>query len=195
MADIGKNEVALTNVTAKNIVGRDSFDNSLSIINQHESSSYIKDLYEKFEVERNSDPELKDLCEELSILNTQVQNEEVVGLENKLKAGGQIDYYITYATELKDKFYRKLMINAQYSLAAQEINTHLLTKVKRTFRMEIFPLLCNKEPLSFIEQVITERIIIPVRTELGLNLFKYTDEDISGMIFFLTGTCHLKWCA
>ena len=61
--------------------------------------------------------------------------------------------------------------------------------------MEIYTLICNNETESKIQAVIAERIINPVKTELGLNLFKYDEDDIMGMIFFLTGNCHIKWTA
>lgn len=59
--------------------------------------------------------------------------------------------------------------------------------------MEVYTLICNNAPQENIDKLITERIINPVKQELGINLFKYDEEDIMGMIFFLTGNCHIKW--
>lgn len=50
--------------------------------------------------------------------------------------------------------------------------------------MEIYTLICNNEPEEKINYLITERIINPVKADLGINLFRYTEDDIMGMIFF-----------
>ncbi|NNU33699.1 hypothetical protein HK413_05235 [Mucilaginibacter sp. S1162] len=190
MAD---NEVSVSNSKiGDKLVGRD--DNSLNFTNQYSGSAYLEDLYLKFEVEKNANPELKALCDELNFLNTQVQNEKVIGLEAKLIAGNK-QPIVDYALELKQKFYMKLMRTSQYSMVAQDINIYILSKIKRTFIMEIFTMICAGESELKINMLIAERIINPVKTDLGINLFKYTEEDIMGMIFYLTGNCHIKWAS
>ena len=171
--------------------GRD--DNSLNIKNTYERSSYLHDLYEKFQQEMEADPGLKAICKELDYFNSQIENDEMIGLENKLLAGGKLPMIIQYAKYTKEKFHKKLMLTSQYSVVAQDINVYILSKIHRGFMMEIYTLICNDEPESKIQAVITERIINPVKAELGLNLFKYDEDDIMGMIFFLTGNCHIKW--
>ena len=173
-----------------NFIGRD--DRSLTIKSSYSASLYLDDLYNQFELEKSKNKELKDLCDELSFLNTQVQNEKVIGLEAKLIAGNR-KAILDYALDLKQKFYMKLMKTSQYSIIAQDINIYILSKIKRTFIMEIFTLICEGESEQKINMLINERIITPVKTDLGINLFKYTEEDIMGMIFYLTGNCHIKW--
>jgi len=58
---------------------------------------------------------------------------------------------------------------------------------------EIYSLICQNESEEKINLLITERIIKPVQEDLGINLFRYNEDDIMGMIFFLTGNCHIKW--
>ena len=171
-------------------VGRD--DKSLNFTSQYSASAYLDDLYNKFEKEVSENSELRALCEELSFLNTRVQNETVIGLEAKLIAGNKAAI-VDYALELKERFYMKLMKKSQYSQVAQDINIHILSKIKRTFIMEVFTLICEGATEREVNMVIAERIIEPVKAELGVNLFKYTEEDIMGMIFYLTGNCHIKW--
>ncbi|CAM4339388.1 hypothetical protein EWU23_10555 [Cytophagaceae bacterium 50C-KIRBA] len=173
--------------------GRD--DNSFNISNTYERSFYLHDLYEKFQKEMEADKELKVICEDLDYLNSQVENEEMIGLENKLIAGAKPPMIIRYAKYTKEKFHKKLMLTSQYSVVAQDINVYILSKIHRGFMMEIYTLICNNEDESKIQAAIAERIINPVKAELGLNLFKYDEDDIMGMIFFLTGNCHIKWTA
>lgn len=190
MAD---NDVSVndTNIGGK-FTGRD--DNSLTISNTYERSAYLQNLYDKFQEEKKNNPELKELCEELDYFNSQLDNEEEMGLENKLTAGNR-EKIISYAKSVKEKFHKKLMKTSQYSSVAQDINVYILTKVRRGFMMEVYTLICNNESEEKINLFIAERIINPVKAELGLNLFKYDEDDIMGMIFFLTGNCHLKWTA
>lgn len=174
-------------------IGRD--DNSLYFSNTQERSSYLQDLYEKFQKEMEADPELKDICKELDYFTSQVEDDEMIGLESKLIAGNKLPMIIKYAKYAKEKFHKKLMLTTQYSLVAQDINVYILSKIHRSFMMEIYTLICKDESESKIQALITERIINPVKADLGLNLFKYDEDDIMGMIFFLTGNCHIKWSA
>lgn len=172
-----------------NFTGRD--DNSLNINNRYERSTYLQDLYDKFQKEKSENPELKEFCEELDYFNSIIDG-NVLGLEEKLRLGGR-EKLLHYAFDLKDRFHRKLFKTSQYSLVAQDINVYLLTKVRRGFIMEIYTLICNNESEEKINMLIAERIIRPVQADLGINIFKYNEEDIMGMIFFLTGNCHIKW--
>jgi hypothetical protein len=189
---MAENEVSLTdsNVGGK-FTGRD--DHSLIISNTYERSIYLDDLYEKFQKEKETNQELREICEELDYFNSQIENEELMGLENKLTAGNKPKAIIDYAKSVKEKFHKKLIKTSQYSAVAQDINVYILSKVRRSFMTEVYTLISNGESEAKINTLITERIINPVKTELGVNLFKYDEDDIMGMIFFLTGNCHLKW--
>ena len=138
-----------------------------------------------------SNPEFRELCEELDYLNSVIDN-DVIGLEKKLENGGR-EKLLDYALDVKDRFHRKLMKTSQYSAIAQDINVFLLTKVRSSFMREIYTLICQNESEERINFLITERIIKPVQEDLGINLFRYNEDDIMGMIFFLTGNCHIKW--
>jgi len=174
------------------LTGRDKYHYDFS--SRHEQTTYLKDLYQKFEKEKIDNPSFKDVCEELNYYITQHGNEEIIGLENKLIAGNRQDL-LRYAIEAKERFHKKLMSSSQYSIIAQDINVHILAKVKTAFVMEVYSLIIEGKPSATINLLIRERIIAPVMEELGINIFKYTEEDIMGMIFFLTGNCHIKWAA
>ncbi|MFZ4929565.1 ABC-three component system protein [Chryseobacterium sp. Mn2064] len=172
------------------LVGRDSYK-TYNYNYSNSSSTYIQDLYQRYEKEKKENPGFKDFCDELDYYNS-VIDEQVIGLEEKLRQGGR-ERILFYALTVKDAFHRKLLQNSQLSVIAQEINIYLLAKVRRGFMMEIYGLICDGAPEEKINQLITERIIKPVQDDLGINLFRYTEDDIMGMIFFLTGNCHIKW--
>ena len=191
MADNNDVKIEDSNVGG-NLAGRDYNDKSVSITNNyHSRSTYLQDLYRRYEEEKISNPEFKELCEELDYLNSVIDN-EVIGLEKKLENGGR-EKLLDYALDVKDRFHRKLMKTSQYSLIAQDINVYLLAKVRSSFMREIYTLICQNESDEKINLLITERIIKPVQEDLGINLFRYNEDDIMGMIFFLTGNCHIKW--
>lgn len=187
----GNNKVNIDDSTIEGkVVGRD--DKSLNITYSNSSrATYLQDLYERYEKEKKQNPEFKKLCEELDYFNS-ILDGDIMGLEEKLKQGGR-EKLISYALEVKERFHKKLMKTSQYSEIAQDINIYLLTKVRRGFLMEIYGLICNNESEEKINILIRERIIKPVQDDLGINLFRYNEDDIMGMIFFLTGNCHLKW--
>lgn len=189
MGDKNKVSVQDTTVDGK-LVGRD--DNSTNFITSYERSIYLEKLYEEFQKEKETCPELKGLCADLDYLNSQVENDKVIGLEEKLRAGGR-ERILDYATRMKEKFHKKLILTSQYSNAAQDVNVYILSKVQRGFMMDVYTLICNNESEAKIDSMIDEKIIQPVKAELGINLFKYDEGDIMGMIFFLTGNCHIKW--
>jgi uncharacterized membrane-anchored protein len=170
--------------------GRDK--NIYNFPTKQAQTAYVKDLYKRFEKEKRENPEFKDICEELNYYISQNGKEGIIGLENKLEAGNR-HILVRYAKEVKEQFHKKLLKVSQYSLVAQDINVHILAKVRSAFVMEIYSLILEGKSQESINLLIRERIINPIMTELGINIFKYTEDDIMGMIFFLTGNCHIKW--
>ncbi|MEQ9062775.1 MAG: hypothetical protein RIE58_01265 [Vicingaceae bacterium] len=175
------------------LTGRDKIDNrSLNINTIYERSAYLQELYEKFEEEKKTNPGLQELCDDLDYFNSRIEDEEIQGLDAKLIAGNR-EKILKHATRWKEKFHMKLIKTSQYSKVAQDINVHILTKVERSFMMDVYTMICNDESEETINALIDEKIIKPVMADLGINLFKYDEGDVMGMIFFLTGNCHIKW--
>ncbi|MFT7035108.1 MAG: hypothetical protein ACI8Q1_003110 [Parvicella sp.] len=193
---MAESDITVSNASVGgDFTGRDKIeDKSLTINTSYGRSVYLEDLYNKFDKEKNSNPGLQELCEQLDYFNSKIEGEEIEGLEAKLTAGNR-QKLIRYATRCKEKFHMKLMKTSQYSQVAQDINVHILTKVERSFVMHIYTLICNDESEEKINTLIDEKIIKPVMSDLGINLFKYDEADVMGMIYFLTGNCHIKWTA
>jgi hypothetical protein len=187
--NISNNETSIqdSSIDGK-VVGRDDY--SLTINTSYEQrSKYLEDLYEKAQREISENKELREFCEDFDYINS---GKDVIGLEEKLKNGNR-ENLIDWAKETKEMFHKKLFKSAQLSFSAQQINAYILSNIKRTFIEEVYVLICNNTPQEQINMVITERIIKPIKAELGINLFQYNDADIQGMIYFLTGNCHIKW--
>ncbi|MDR1544303.1 MAG: hypothetical protein LBS50_07875 [Prevotellaceae bacterium] len=170
------------------VVGRDDYSFIINT-NYEQRSKYLENLYEKVQKEISENKELREFCEDFDYLSS---DKDVIGLEEKLK-NGKRENLIDWAKETKERFHKKLFKYAQLSLSAQQINAYILSNIKRTFIEEVYVLICNNTPQEQINTLITERIVKPVKAELGINLFQYNDVDIQGMIYFLTGNCHIKW--
>ena len=150
-------------------------------------------LIEEYKKEQVSNPNFNEIIVELDrYLNpVKSENQNIIGLENKLK-NGQFDDYIEDAIEFKDIFCKKV---EQYRLskAAQQIFLYILTDVVTIFRYKIFPLICNNTEHEIIMSKINEEIIDFIQKKLGENILDIYSDCISGMLYFLTGNCHIKW--
>lgn len=154
-------------------------------------SSYMKVLLEKFKQEQESNAQLTEFIEDLDYYFNK-KKDDVIGLEEKLKAANRKKGFIDFAIEAKERYHRKLY-RYQFSEAAQKINLHLLGLVISYFENEIHPLLENGEDEQLINSMITERLVTPLINELDENYLGFTAHDINGMLHFLTGNCHINW--
>jgi hypothetical protein len=55
-----------------------------------------------------------------------------------------------------------------------------------------------QKKMADIKQAVSEQVIIPVMKELNENgeddiYLCYTTDDILGMLYYLTGNCHINW--
>ena len=92
---------------------------------------------------------------------------------------------------LKERITKKIKLN-ENSESAQEIYAYLLSQICSDFHLHIYPLL-KTHTISQINLLIDEKVIKPAVFILGENVLKLLKEDINGMIYFLTGNCHIKW--
>ena len=172
------------------LAGRD-IDKSSHLHLGEQKLSQMKVLLKKFKEEESNNQQLTEFIEELDYYNTPKRNETVVGLEDKLIAGNRTSL-IEYAKDMKDRFHRKLY-KYQFSETAQKINVHLLALVQSYYMNEVYPMICENKDAAIINALISERIIQPLLAELEDNSLGFAAQDINGMIYFLTGNCHIKW--
>ena len=119
------------------------------------------------------------------------------GMEEKLMDGGFRPDKIEEAKHFKELYAKKATRFDCYP-AAQQINLNLFSRIKNEFETNISPLIENGESLTLVMQQIRERIVQPIMTLIenaGANdiYLQYTEDHIYGMIYYLTGMCHLNW--
>lgn len=153
--------------------------------------SQLEKLYERLEKEKNESAIFREIVDELLHFKNNADDKGFIGLEKKLVNGNRISY-LHFAETSKEKFAKKLLKN-EHSETAQLIYAFLLAKVYSSFQTNIYPRISEGLAEEFINQLVTEYIIKPLEDILGNNLLRIYDDEINGMIYFLTGNCHIKW--
>lgn len=115
----------------------------------------------------------------------------VIGLEQKLINGNRDDL-VEDAIEHKDRF-AKIAAKAQLSPRRQYIYFYILQKIKASFDGQVRPLLKAGVKPDDIDQVIYHNIVNSIFSEVSGVDISIDQYLIYGMLYFLTGKCHLTW--
>ncbi|AYB32384.1 ABC-three component system protein [Chryseolinea soli] len=182
------NEVQITdNVVTGDVIGRDKH---VTIHPSAKTTAYLEGLYKKF-LEEVKTAEERLFIDDLQHYTSQASG-DVLGLEEKLKAGNRGEI-LWYAKDLKERYHKKLIRTSQFSMVAQKINLHLLTLIRTNYLTEIYPMIVERKEKAIIDNLINEKIVKPLLTELGENCLEFNADHILGMVYYLTGNCHIKW--
>ena len=119
------------------------------------------------------------------------------GLEEKLEDGGFDRSDIDWALRKKEQYYKKAIKYECYP-SAQEINLLLFADIKSKFDRYVYPLIKEGTVVTIVMQRTHEAIVEPLMKMLNENGehdedLRYTTDHIYGMIYYLTGMCHLNW--
>lgn len=165
------------------------------IVNNYDSDyTRLKRLFDALCSEFTKNEKLTEVCEEL---NRYLTEKDTIGLEKKLFDAGYKEDYILDALEQKEYFSKKLYHYKEYD-SAQKIYVDLLALIKTSFQDYIYPLIEEKATDSEIKSAIREKVINPIIEILNIdgaqdNVLNLNAEEVKGMIFYLTGMCHIKW--
>jgi len=137
------------------------------------------------------DKELSDfICELKDYINVNPRR-NIIGLESKLTNSGR-ESFIDNGITLKDRFSRKLYRN-QLSLSAQNIYLQILSYISTTFKHKIKPLLRTEVSDNELHTAVYSEVVNHIYDQIANPIVGLTSEDIEGMLYFLTGQCHLDW--
>lgn len=168
----------------------DKVDGDKYVVNYSSKKSKLQELFEKFEYEKENDIRIKTIIEDLEHFSSQRKG-EVIGLEQKL-INGKRETIIDYAMDCKDYYARKLYRYEFYE-SAQKINVYLLALVESYYHDSIFPLIKQGLSEPEIGKLVQDKIINPLLAELDGDTLGFSAKDIQGMLYLLTGNCHIKW--
>jgi len=144
----------------------------------------------KYRTETEKDREIKIIIEQLQRWQKRPVG-DVLGLEEKLRKGNRPDVIDT-AIAAKDRF-AKILIKHEYSPAAQEIYAYLLAKIYQLFSSVIHTKIGRGASAGEIDKLLITDVYEKVEIILEDNPLGITPDEIMGMLFWLTGNCHLKW--
>jgi hypothetical protein len=148
-------------------------------------------LIEKLKREREND---RKFSETLAILKRYISpppGESVDGLEFKVKAANR-EVLLDYAKRAKEVFAKKLMEH-QFSETAQEILAYLLAEIYTRFHNHVLIAIQNRNSSQEVNLLVQTLVIDPVQALLEENPLCLYAEEINGMLYYLTGNCHIKW--
>lgn len=183
------------NITATNVAARDLIEQQINadkvFFAPSQKAGRLQSLLQKFRYEYENNLQFREEIDELTYFRAQRDSDGVVGLENKLKAGERSDL-IDEALEKKELFARKLGTLRHFK-SAQRIFAYCLGRTEIIFKTEIGPMIQNGSSHQEIDNAILTKIYDPLLDELEGDEELTNYLLVQGMLFYLTGTCHVKW--
>jgi hypothetical protein len=137
------------------------------------------------------DEEYRDFIHELNSLLEQRSGREIIGTEKKLLNGNRQDL-LEDSWFYESKFARKLA-KGELSRTSQAIFLHCLSTINEEFVTNIRPLILQDIDKLIVNQVIERNIIDNLYGQVCSADSSITKQVIRGMLYFLTGKCHIKW--
>jgi hypothetical protein len=155
--------------------------------------SALSRLYKRLRSEVADDQELSEYIDQLQIFTRSVQGEVVVGLDGKFSAAGREDQ-LDMAKVMKEMIYGQLRKN-MFSRTFQTIYATLMGKIYEEFQTWVRPAIAKGSDREVIDQLVHLHVVKPIAAELEMcsDYDGVPTTDVRGMIYFLTGNCHLQW--
>lgn len=163
-------------------------------INIGNSRSRLSATFERLEQEILNNTR-KEVIDELLLYTTKLDGTK--GLEEKLQDGGFQKMFIQKAI-IQKEMYAKRATKYECYPAAQEIILSLFARIKNEFDVRIYPMIIKGEDVPSIMQEIHKQIVSPILQMIEMNgandqSLYFNMDHIYGMIYYLTGMCHLNW--
>lgn len=172
------------------VVGGDDY--SETHIHSQIQQTKLSALFDRLNKEFVENSTVNDIHEDLLRFQTE---RDAVGLQRKLD-DGNVQYLYDDAVWLKQEYAKKLTKFALFE-PAQQIHAFLLAIVIEKFRNNIYPMFRDSKSHAEIMKCISENIVDPIlniiRQEGCNDVMGLCSTDIEGMVYYLTGLCHIKW--
>lgn len=137
----------------------------------------------------------QEVIDELLMYTTKLDGTK--GLVEKLKDGGFKNRLIQNAIFQKE-MYAKRATKYECYPSAQKIILSLFARIKNEFDVRIYPMITRGADVSSIMQEVHNQIVSPILQMIEANgaedqSLYFNMDNIYGMIYYLTGMCHLNW--
>ena len=158
--------------------------------NQSRMGAYFQRLHKEIE-----DKTTREIIGDLLFYVTKLDGTK--GLEEKLKDGGFGPSFINNAMRKKEQYFKKATKYSCYP-SAQNIDLLIFSNIMSNFEVFIEPMINQEKPIEEVMERIQEKIVKPIMDDLNANGaadedLQYTSDHIYGMIYYLTGRCHINW--
>ncbi len=197
---VSKERLANISVPTSNVVSVS--DNQISQVNtggghfvvgnfQAPEPSKIASLIQASKAFAEDSIEYQMLLDDLENYHKPRPGREIVGLENKL-TNAKMTSLIDDAKYLKNRAITKV---ARYQLQSHNVavNNYIYGKINETFNADILPLIKSGKSAHEINKFISSMIIHPLTDEICEADPTINHDTIRGMLYILTGNCHLTW--
>lgn len=174
-----------------NIVGGHQAGRDVKITQRQDPRTTMRTLTQRFREEKKEDKTFRRVIDSLQYYLESSPPEATRDLEQKLTVA-QRENHLSEATALKELFAKKLARN-QLSLVAQEIFAWALGHMQVAFQVHVRPLIAVDEAPEVIDRAVLEKVIQPTITELEDNVLILNYQELRGMLYYLTGNCHIEW--
>ena len=158
------------------------------------SRSRLSATFERLEQEILNNT-TQEVIDELLMYTTKLDGTK--GLEEKLQDGGFQKMFIQKAI-IQKEMYAKRATKYECYPAAQKIILSLFARIKNEFDIKIYPMISKGADVSSIMQEVHKQIVSPILQMIETNgandqSLYFNMDHIYGMIYYLTGMCHLNW--
>jgi hypothetical protein len=153
-------------------------------------TSQMSRLIARYRTETTNDQKVRQMVERLKHWHERPDG-DVIGLEEKLRRGNRPDL-IEFAMLAKERFARALARH-EYSPAAQEIYAYLLAQVWVIFSDLVYSKIAQGASSDEVNLTLVNEVYPRVEKLLEDNPLTIDVAEIKGMLFWLTGNCHVKW--
>lgn len=150
--------------------------------------------FEKLQEEVQNDLRYNSFIDDFHNYNT---IKDGIGLEQKLIDAGFNKIEIIRALDFKEKYSKRVVMGEMFQ-SQQEIDVEIFSLIDNNFYTYVFPQIELKTTKAEILILLKEKVIQPILDILNReaecdNFLNYNTNDIYGMVYFLTGKCHLNW--
>lgn len=150
--------------------------------------------FQKLNSEVKSNERYEGIMESLKFYLT---SRDGIDMPTKLQDGGFKQNEIIEATIKKQNYAKRLELNKYYE-SAQWIDSQLFAKIKMDFEAFVMPLVNAGESKDVVLREVVLKVVQPVLDLINIEgendeVLNYNADDVFGMIYYLTGQCHLNW--
>ena len=155
-------------------------------------ATQLNKLLEQFKREKTTNHQFRETVARLAYYKNYADHEVRRTLEQKLLAGNR-KAQVKHALRMKDFFARRLLEHELYE-SAQSADAYLLGEVCTRFNNTIYPLIIKGDQEALIATLIDSQVVDPILQLLSKDdILSHRREEVYGMIYFLTGNCHINW--